>query len=326
MRCIKYTKSRGLFLILILVQLLAFSQSKVDINSITDNQLLEFVKEVEKREMTETQVLELARLRGFSESQISQVRARLNALGAVEAGEKTVSSNVTNGEVEYATPAVSQKVTPISSGGGKIFGTEYFGALGLLSFEPNLTINAPEDYRLSSGDQLFIDIYGESEQYFDAPINEQGSILLSNVGPIPVNGLTVSEAENRIRTKLSSLYTGMKGVQPNTFIKVSLGNIKTIRIDVVGEVIAPGSYKVSGFNTVFNAFYIAGGITEKGTFRSIKHFRNNQLFQTVDLYDFLIKGYTDSNLILQNGDVLMVDTYGNRVEISGGLKRPVFLK
>ena len=204
----------------------------------------------------------------------------------------------------------------------KIFGTEYFGALGLLSFEPNLTINAPEDYRLSSGDQLFIDIYGESEQYFDAPINEQGSILLSNVDPIPVNGLTVSEAENRIRTKLSSFYTGMKGVQPNTFIKVSLGNIKTIRIDVVGEVIAPGSYKVSGFNTVFNAFYIAGGITEKGTFRSIKHFRNNQLFQTVDLYDFLIKGYTDSNLILQNGDVLMVDTYGNRVEISGGLKRP----
>ncbi len=298
--------------------------AKVDVKELSDSQLQLLLRRSKSLGMKTDDLVEMAQIQGLSVEDARILGQRLKSFESRRVTEGTASVRTSNDRQISKIPDFFTETLLFDSlrANSKIFGMQYFGAVGLLSFEPDLNISAPENYKLSSGDELFIDIYGESEQYFDAPINEQGSILLSNVGPISVNGLTILEAEKRIRSKLSSFYTGLTGSQPNTFVKVSLGNIKTIRVDVVGEVVAPGSYKLSGFNTVFNAFYVAGGITENGTFRSIKHFRNNKLLQTVDLYEFLINGQTDSNLILQNGDVLMVDTYGNRVEILGGLKRP----
>lgn len=297
---------------------------KVDVKELSDSQLQLLLRRSKSLGIDSDDLVEMAQIQGLSleDARILETRLKSYESRRVSQGVNSVRSANDRQFADIPDLFTEILLTDTSKAESKIFGMQYFGAAGLLSFEPDLNISAPENYRLSFRDQLYIDIYGESEQYFDASINERGAILLSNVGPIPVNGLTVKEAENRIRERLSKFYTGMKGAQPNTFVKVSLGNIRTIRVDIVGEVVAPGSYKLSGFNTVFNGLYAAGGITEEGTFRVIKHFRGDELHQTVDLYDFLVSGKSDANLTLQNGDVILVDTYQDRVEILGALKRP----
>jgi protein involved in polysaccharide export with SLBB domain len=295
----------------------------VDVKELSDSQLQLLLRRSKSLGIDSDDLVEMAQIQGLSLEDARLLETRLKSYESRRVSQGVNSVRTANGRQFANIPDLFTEIllTDTSTTVSKIFGMQYFGATGLLSFEPDLNITAPENYQLSFRDQLYIDIYGESEQYFDASINEQGAILLSNVGPIPVNGLTMKEAENRIRAKLSEFYTGMNGDNPNTFVKVSLGNIRTIRVDIVGEVVAPGSYKLSGFNTVFNALYAAGGITEEGTFRVIKHFRGGELLQTVDLYDFLVAGKTDANLTLQNGDVILVDTYQDRVEISGAMKR-----
>ena len=155
-----------------------------------------------------------------------------------------------------------------------IFGFDVFKANGLLTFQSNLNIPTPVGYILGPGDKLFIDIYGQSEAYYQIEINPEGSIILENFGPIHLSGLTVKNATKRIEKRLSKVYLGISGDKKNTFVNVSVGKSRNIKVNIVGEVEVPGSYTLSAFNTVYNALYVAGGITEKATLRDIKVFRN----------------------------------------------------
>src|SRR5690606_26973627 len=180
----------------------------------------------------------------------------------------------------------------------------------------------PRSYVVGPGDMLYVDIYGQSERYYEANVTPEGSVILENIGPINVSGLTIEEATQAIKNRLSRFFTGMSGSNPNTFVQVSLGNIRTIQVHLVGELRLPGTFTLSAFSTVFNALYAAGGPNEKGTTRNVKLIRNNQQIANIDVYDFLTQGLANLNQRLQDQDVILVEPFSARVEIQGEVKRP----
>ena len=201
-----------------------------------------------------------------------------------------------------------------------IYGYEVFRGNTFLSFQSNLNIPTPSDYVLGPGDKLFIDIYGQSENYYQAEISPDGDLILENFGPINVSGMTVEKANIRLINKLKKVYTGLSSKK--TFVNISVGIRRAIRVNIVGEVNLPGTYNFSAFNTVYNAIYVAGGITENATLREVKLFRDNKLVDTIDIYKFLNEGNQSSNVRLENNDLIVVGPYTNRVSISGGVKIP----
>ena len=201
-----------------------------------------------------------------------------------------------------------------------IFGFEVFKGNSLISFQSNLNIPTPVGYILGPGDKLFIDIYGQSEAYYQIEINPEGTIILENFGPIHISGLTVKNATKRIESRLSKVYLGINGNIKNTFVNVSVGKSRTIKINIVGEVAVPGSYTLSAFNTVYNALYVAGGITENATLRDIKVYRNNKLISKVDIYKYLTAGDASADVALENNDLILVKPYTNRVTLKGAVK------
>ena len=198
----------------------------------------------------------------------------------------------------------------------KVWGRDIFNNK-YLSFEPNMNMALPANYRLGPGDAVFIDIYGASQKSYDTTVAPDGNVTIEGFGPIQVSGLTVRQANNRIRAKLGNRYSNSK-------IRLSVGQTHTIMVNVVGEVKAPGTYTLSAFTTVFNALYMAGGITDLGTLRNIKVYRQGRLISTVDIYDFLKRGKLTGNVRLADNDVIAVDAYEVLVNISGKVKRPMY--
>jgi protein involved in polysaccharide export with SLBB domain len=167
---------------------------------------------------------------------------------------------------------------------------------------------------------MFIDVYGESESYFQAEISPEGYAILENIGPVNLNGLSLEKAKLRLTNKFKKVYPGIQSRK--TFLNISVGIPRAIRINIAGEVNLPGTYNFSAFNTLYNALYVAGGITENATLRDIKLFRNNKLISTVDVYKFLTEGDGSSNVRLENNDLILVNTYSNRISIDGAVKSP----
>ena len=198
----------------------------------------------------------------------------------------------------------------------KVWGRDIFNNRNL-SFEPNMNMALPANYRLGPGDAVFIDIYGASQKSYDTTVAPDGNVTIEGFGPIQVSGLTVKQANDRIRAKLGKRYSNSK-------IRLSVGQTHTILVNVVGEVKAPGTYTLSAFTTVFNALYMAGGITDLGTLRNIKVYRQGRLISTVDIYDFLKRGKLTGNVRLADNDVIAVDAYEVLVNISGKVKRPMY--
>jgi protein involved in polysaccharide export with SLBB domain len=167
---------------------------------------------------------------------------------------------------------------------------------------------------------LFIDIYGQSENYYQSEVSPDGDVILENIGPVNLNGLSLKNAKKRLLSRFKTIYTGINN--KTTFVNISVGIPRAVRVNIVGEVNLPGTYNFSAFNTVYNAIYVAGGITEKATLREIKLYRNNKLVNTVDVYKFLNKGDGSSNIRLENNDLIVVGPYTNRVTIEGAVKIP----
>jgi protein involved in polysaccharide export with SLBB domain len=201
-----------------------------------------------------------------------------------------------------------------------VFGYNVFRGTSFLSFQSNLNLPTPNDYVLGAGDKMFIDIYGASESYFQTEISPEGYAILENIGPVNLNGLTLEEAKLRLTNRFKTIYPGIQ--LKNTFLNISVGIPRAIRINITGEVNLPGTYNFSAFNTLYNALYVAGGITEKATLRDIKLFRNNKLISTVDVYEFLTKGDGKSNVRLENNDLILVGPYTNRIFVEGAVKTP----
>ncbi|MBO9153252.1 SLBB domain-containing protein [Chitinophaga sp. GCM10012297] len=205
----------------------------------------------------------------------------------------------------------------------KIFGTELFSNKNL-TFEPNLRMATPPNYRLAAGDELVIDVYGYSEVQHKVKVTPEGHVRIPYLGPVYVNGLTVDEAKKRITTQLATIYGGIKS--GNTFVQVSLGSIRSIRVLLIGEVVRPGSYTLPSLATVANALYVSGGPDENGSFRSIQVIRNGQPVADFDLYDFLRNGDLSNNIVLQDQDIVKINPYKTRVELSGEVKRPAIFE
>ena len=198
----------------------------------------------------------------------------------------------------------------------KVFGRDIFNQEEL-SFEPNMNIATPADYQLGPGDEVYIDIWGASQKTISSTVSPEGEVEVEDFGPVHVGGLTVEQANARLRATLGQHYSGSQ-------IKVTVGQTKTITVNVMGEVVAPGTYTVSAFATVFHALYMAGGVNDIGTLRDIKVYRNNRLVTSVDIYDYILNGKLSGNVRLASGDVIVVGPYEALVNIVGKVKRPMF--
>ena len=198
----------------------------------------------------------------------------------------------------------------------QVFGRNIFNNR-LLSFEPNMNIATPSNYKLGPGDAVFVDVWGASQERFECTVTPDGTILIDNYGPVTVDGLTVAQANQRLKSTLGSRYGGSN-------VRLTVGQTRTITIDVMGEVMVPGSYTLSAFATVFNALYMAGGTNEIGTLRNIRIYRNGKLISTCDIYDYILNGNMKGNVRLTSGDVIIVEPYECLVQVTGKVKRPMF--
>ena len=204
-----------------------------------------------------------------------------------------------------------------------VFGHDVFTGR-TLTFEPNVNAATPEDYVLGPGDELIIDIWGLNEATIRQTVSPEGRILISQVGSIQVGGLTIKQATGKIKSALSKRYSGLIGSSSGSQVSVSLGNIRSIQVSIIGAVEVPGTYRLSSFTNVFNALYRAGGVTATGTLRDVKVMRGGEEVASVDIYSYLLDGALDTNISLKEGDVINVLPYSNLVRISGGVKRPMF--
>ncbi|MDE6577999.1 MAG: SLBB domain-containing protein [Muribaculaceae bacterium] len=203
----------------------------------------------------------------------------------------------------------------------QIYGHQIFNNQSL-TFEPSENLATPQNYRLGPGDEVIIDIWGTSEDHLRQTISPEGSIMISQLGPVYLNGMTINDANKHIKSAFSRKYAGMTDAE--TDIQVTLGQVRTIQVDIMGEVATPGTFQLSPFASVFHALYRAGGINDIGSLRNIQVLRNGKKIAGVDIYDYLFKGKSAGNIRLQEGDVIIVPPYEQLVSIDGNVKRPMY--
>lgn len=299
----------------------------------TDQQVLDYVKSGLSSGKSQNQISTELLARGVTQVQIERIKTQMEETQADEGS--VTDQGLTHGGIarDSRAEAVSagdgvldavaaEAADPESGQGIQIYGHGFFRGQAL-TFEPNENAATPQDYRLGPGDQLVIEIWGYSEGSYRQTISPEGRIYISQIGPIQLSGLTIQAASEKIRKALVSKYASIGGSNPNTSVSVTLGQIRTIQVNVMGEVRTAGTYRLSSFSTVFHALYRAGGVTARGSLRAIKVIRAGEQIATVDVYDYLMDGKTDTDIRLQEGDVIIVPPYVNVVTISGNVKRPM---
>jgi len=315
-----------------------FAQQNVDLNTIrvdqlSDDQIEELVKRAQDAGLSSTDFLMMAQMRGMPSGEVEKLRNRIEGLSVGSSKSRSTNASkrsareqidlndITQGLME--TQELMEEEKPDSL----LFGSKlFFQKNRKLSFEPSLNQATPKNYILGPGDLIYVDIYGQSEKYYEATVNPEGSILLDNIGLISVSGKTIEAAEGIIKNRVSAFYTGLNGSNPSTFLQVTLGNVKTIKVHILNEVRLPGTFTLSAFSTVFNALYAAGGPSDNGTLRAIQLIRNNKKIAEIDVYDLLINGTANLDVQLQDQDVILVNPYLARVRILGEIKRPLIFE
>ena len=211
---------------------------------------------------------------------------------------------------------------PSVSSGTEIYGHSLFSSRDL-TFAPSTNLATPRNYHLGPGDEVIIDIWGASQSTVREVISPDGNIMVQGLGPVYLNGRTVSEADSYIKKVFSQIYSGLSDSDSNSSIRLSLGQNRSIQVNVMGEVMTPGTYQVSSFSTVFNAIYLAGGLNGTGSLRSIKLYRGNRKIAEIDLYDYILNGRLPEDIRLEDNDVVMVSPHSILVGISGRVRRPM---
>ncbi|KYG78183.1 hypothetical protein AWW68_05295 [Roseivirga spongicola] len=304
----------------------------INVDEMSDEEILRYMKQAESSGYTEQQMEAIARQQGVSESQIAKLRRRVEQLRlqmSQQGTESQTGQNLTSGRQGslqtgsdiFGKDPYEIPEEDLTEEQKKIFGYDLFQRENL-NFAPNLNIPTPEDYTLGAGDIIVVDLWGATQIYNRLEVSPEGTIRPDNLSPIYVNGLSIKDAEKKIIDRLSQIYNGLKGENPSIFYQISLGNVRTVNVSVVGEVNQPGNYSLSSLSTVFTSLYAAGGPNEQGTFRNIQLVRDGKLKATIDLYDFLINGFQDNNLRIKSGDVVIVRPFESRVELEGEVKRP----
>lgn len=272
------------------------------------------------------ELIDKAKAAGMTEEQIQQeINKRLNSAGtkqsAIPASGQTVTDRIM---ITEEIPSIEQQRknhTPTDSISNLVFGREIFSNKNL-SFEPNMNMPTPKNYPLSAGDEVLINVWGDSELNLKLTLSPDGTIIIPNVGPVALSGLTIEEAENRIKQELGKIMWNLvDGKEPNTFVSVGLGKIRSIKVNIVGEAIAPGTYTLSSLATLFNALYAAGGVNDIGSLRNIRVYRDNKEIANLDVYDYLLNGKYDTNIRLEDNDMIIIEPYEQLVNTHGKVKR-----
>jgi protein involved in polysaccharide export with SLBB domain len=309
---------------------------------ISDEQLKAFIERARRSGFTESQALNLARERGMSPTEVQELRERVRRLERfgtsddpdAEDFDRTdeVMEDDFSGSFarEYARrsplrmeddPLVMRLAWMLESEVARTFGSEVFRRGGA-AFEPSLFAPTPATYVLGAGDELVVDVWGESTDVYRLQVSREGTVTINNLGPVFVHGLTLEQAEARLLQQLKTLHAGMRSDDnPTTFARVSLARLRSIQVSVIGEVTQPGDYTLSSMATVFNALYRAGGPNHRGSYRSIQVFRGSRMVGELDLYDFLVNGDQSGNIRLNDQDVIRVQPLAKRVELEGEVRR-----
>ena len=276
------------------------------------------------------ELIDKAKASGMTDDQIRQeINKRMGQSGAEQSSRTASDAVVTDRTVmapegKEIPPLEIQREAnrPAGDLSGTVFGREIFSNKNL-SFEPDLNVPTPKGYILSAGDELLINVWGDSELNLKLKISPEGTILIPNLGPVSISGLTIGAAENRIRQELGRIMSTLSGDTDgaNTFVSVSLGQIRSIKVNIVGEVVAPGTYTLPSFATLFNALYAAGGVNEIGSLRGIKVYRNSKEVACLDVYDYLLNGKYDTNIRLEENDMVIVSPYDQLAVVRGKVKR-----
>lgn len=339
----------------VLALFLVIGVQSISAQSMSDEQVKTYLLKQQKAGADPAKVIPELMKRGVTVEQIQRVRRKYEkemqggTMGKATTGNGDDRSRKNNGDPKVEKESTSQQVRPIKKNaseeqdgesntyasmrremsvffpdsteqtqqkGPRVFGRDIFNNKNL-SFEPNMNLATPANYRLGPGDAVFIDIYGASQKTIQSSVSPDGFVTIEGFGPVQVSGLTVSEANARLRSQLGTRYSSSN-------IKLTVGQTRTIMVQVMGNVKAPGSYTLSAFATVFHALYMAGGTDELGTLRNIKVYRGGRLVTTVDLYDYMLNGKLTGNVRLADNDVVMVDPYECLVAITGKVKRPMY--
>lgn len=311
----------------------------------SDDQVIQYVKEANKSGKSQKQITTELLRRGVTKEQVSRIQQKYSESNTVSNKSNEMPSQlrqrtlVDDGGGQRRTTDYSEAGMLDETVGGRvdnradntattdnasqIFGHDVFTNRNL-TFEPSINLATPVDYRLGPGDEVIIDVWGASENTIRQSISPEGTIQVSGLGPVQLSGMTVKDANAYLQREFSKIYSGISGSEPTSQIKLTLGDIRTIQINIMGEVAVPGTYTLSSFSSVFHALYRAGGVNKIGSLRSIKVVRNGKTIADLDVYDYLMKGKMKDDIRLQEGDVIIVNPYESLVRIAGKVKRPMF--
>ena len=285
-------------------------------DDITDSQLRDLLQKAQATGMTDDQIRQAAIGKGMPETEVNKLQIRINAIRGIK---ETNTDNITIKPTSTGENAKSvTTVLPKTTDGLSIFGAEYFNNSNL-TFEPNLRLPTPKNYILGPDDQVVIDIFGNSVAHWALTVSADGNISIPNIGLLNVSGKSI---ESVIGIVTSKLIANHYSIGHGTNVAVTVGNIRSIKVSLVGEIAKPGTYTLSALATVFNALYLSGGPNAIGSFRKISDIRNNSIIRTLDFYDFLLKSSQKDNIRLEDGDVISVPTYKVHVTMTGQIKRP----
>ena len=320
----KIQKQFSLFLFILMLG----STSALMAQNMSDQQVLEYVKEGIKQGKEQKQIAsELAR-KGVTKEQAIRVKELYEKQNNVNTSKSTgtdVNESRLREEMKENTSDMleDQPTTQDLAREDQVFGRNIFNTRNL-TFEPSVNLATPSNYRLGPGDEVIIDIWGASQNTIRQAISPEGTINIQKIGPVSLSGLTVSEANDYLKKSLNKIYNGLNNsTDPSSDIRLTLGNIRTIQINIMGEVVQPGTYALSSFSTVFHALYRAGGVSNIGSLRNVQLVRNGKKIATVDVYEFIMKGNIQDDIRLQESDVIIVPAYEVLVKISGKVKRPM---
>jgi len=326
-----------LFLFLFVILALTFQDSKaqqaislsniqnIKVSELSDDQITQAWKKLEESGVSEKDAYKMMEQRGLPAGEVEEFKNRVTLLGLNKKAVKTTTTaakGTTGASRDTTTVLVkpTPKATPIKADPVlQVYGMEFFNQTSL-KFEPNFNVATPKSYVVGVGDELIILVTGQNETSVTAKVSPDGNVQIPYAGLVYVNGFTIEQATALIRRAMVKIYPGLNGGQ--TRLAVNLGNTRSIKVTLVGEVKTPGSYTLSSVSTLFNALYNSGGPTMNGSLRSIELIRNNKVYKTVDFYSFLQKGLIDGNIRLEDQDVIRIPVYKKRIGIDGEVKRP----
>ena len=312
--------------------------SSIRVDDLTDDQIRAFLRQVESTGLSEAQLEQVAQARGMKPEEIRKLRERVDKIKKQDPNKESDkekqdgSTREDSGrQLNFETDTLNNKTfnpeteaeKALAELRSKIFGASLFRNSNL-TFEPNLRLATPGNYMIGPDDEIVIDITGDNEANYKLRVSPEGTVRIEYAGIVSVSGLTVEQATQKIRSRLASTYPGIRSGR--TQVTIGIGNIRSIKVTLLGEVVKPGSYTLPSLATAFNALYASGGPSENGSFRAIEIIRNNRVIGKLDVYDFLLKGFQTNNIRLQDQDIIRIPTYQIRVEFTGEVKRPAIFE